>query len=138
MYIIFFFIFLFIYLFFFIVHVVRLGHTWTLMLIIHRKLLICFDIFLFARSQTAFDMANSQVGWGQLKTTCDQCPYLPFCSKALLADLTVLRVFRVVYFEVKPQRPQLFEAFIALAAMEALLLCVHLRRTIKITSPRQM
>ena len=58
-------------------------------------------------------------------------PHLPFCSEALLADLTVLRVFRVVYFEVKSQRPQLLEAFVALRAVEALLLCVHLLHNIK-------
>ena len=56
-------------------------------------------------------------------------PHLPFCSEALLADLTVLWVFRVVYFEVEPQGAQLLEALVALAAVEALLLRVHLKQT---------
>ena len=56
-------------------------------------------------------------------------PHLPFCSEALLADLAVLWVFRVVDFQVKPQGPQLLEALVTLAAVEALLLCVHLKQT---------
>ena len=65
-------------------------------------------------------------------------PHLPFCSEALLADLTVLWVFRVVYFEVEPQGTQLLEALVALAAVEALLLCVHLNNPKMKSSPLEM
>ena len=67
--------------------------------------------------------------FGQSQPSC-KCisPHLPFCSEALLADLTVLWVFRVVYFEVEPQGAQLLETLVTLAAVEALLLCVHLNK----------
>ena len=74
--------------------------------------------------------------FGQSQPSC-KCisPHLPFCSEALLADLTVLRVFRVVYFEVKPQGAQLLEALVTLAAVEALLLWVHLNNQTMKSSP---
>ena len=44
----------------------------------------------------------------------------------------MLRVFRVVYLEVETEGAQLFETLVTLAAVEALLLCVHLnKQTIK-------
>ena len=47
----------------------------------------------------------------------------------------MLWVFRVVYFEVEPQGAQLLEALVALAAVEALLLCVHLNNPTMKSSP---
>ena len=52
--------------------------------------------------------------------------HLPFCPEALFAHLAVLRVLWVVDFEVKSQRAELLEALVALAAVEALLLAMHL------------